>query len=273
MPEQPKSVIQALILDMDGVLWRGEEQIGNLRSIFRTITNRSWQVTLATNNATLSIPQYVEKLRRFGVELRDEQIVNSSLATAYYLARQHPDGGVVYVVGENGLVQTLAEQGFQAKSMKPTDIEGSKSRILAVIVAMDRQVTYEKLTVATRLIRGGVPFIATNPDRTFPTPEGLIPGAGSIVAAIEAAAEVAPLIIGKPSPEIYRLALERMHVMPENTLVVGDRLETDIVGGQTLGCLTALVLSGVTSPHIAAQWEPQPDWIMPDLEHLLETLD
>jgi len=105
---------------------------------------------------------------------------------------------------------------------------------------MDRQVTYNKLKQATLLIRSGLPFIGTNPDRTFPTPQGLVPGSGAILAALEAATDQTPLILGKPSPEMYQVAMERMSVRPENTLVIGDRLETDIVGAQRLGCLTAL---------------------------------
>lgn len=264
--------IQALILDMDGVLWRGDQPIGDLPAIFSTIADNGWQVTLATNNATLSTEQYIQKIASFGVSLREDQIVNSSLATAHYLHNKHPAGGNVYVVGEIGLVQMLAAKGFLALPLTPTDLSIIKDEILAVVVAMDRQVTYEKLTVATRLIRAGVPFLGTNPDRTFPTPQGLIPGAGAIIASIEAATDVKPLITGKPSPEMYQAALERMGVSAKNTLVVGDRLETDIVGGQQLGCLTALVLSGVTSLEAARSWQPKPDWIASDLRTLLKTL-
>jgi 4-nitrophenyl phosphatase len=264
--------IQALILDMDGVLWRGEEPIGDLPAIFATIERRGWQVTLATNNATLSADQYVEKIARLGVRLNRRQIVNSALATARYLQRLHPDGGRVYTVGENGLSITLAEAGFTAVSLNAIDLHPERENILAVIVAMDRQVTYEKLTVATRLVRAGAPLLATNPDRTFPTPQGLVPGAGAILAAVEAASGESALIIGKPSPEMYRVALETMGVAPENALVVGDRLETDIAGGQQLGCQTALVLSGVTTPQAADRWRPPPGWISPDLGSLLNTI-
>jgi 4-nitrophenyl phosphatase len=261
--------IQALILDMDGVLWRGDEPIGDLPAIFATIERHGWQVTLATNNATLSADQYVEKIARLGVSLDRRQIVNSALATASYLHRLYPQGGRVYIVGENGLAITLAAHGFSAVPLSLSSLDPKNENILAVIVAMDRQVTYEKLTIATRLVRAGVPLLATNPDRTFPTPQGLVPGAGAILAAIEAASGESALIIGKPSPEMYRVALETMGVAPQNTLVVGDRLETDIAGGQQLGCQTALVLSGVTSPQAADRWRPKPDWISPDLSSLL----
>jgi 4-nitrophenyl phosphatase len=263
------SDIQALILDMDGVLWRGSQPIGELQRIFARIRSLGWRFCLATNNATLSIAQYVEKVGSFGVTIQPDQVVNSSQAAAHYLQRLYPAGGSVFVVGENGLVDTLAERGFRSINIPPDEANEAASSVLAVVAGMDRQVTYAKISAATRLIRSGVPFIGTNPDRTFPTPIGLVPGAGAILAAIETATDIAPVIVGKPSPEMYEVALERMGVSPQSTLVVGDRLETDIAGGQAMGCLTALVLSGVTNPEAAAQWTPQPDWIAPDLEGLI----
>jgi 4-nitrophenyl phosphatase len=254
--------INALILDMDGVLWRDNQPIGDLPAVFSKIQQRGWRVTLATNNATLSVEQYLEKLAHFGVKLAPEQIVNSTMAVVHYLSQRNPHGGGVYVVGESSLILTLAENNFKHND-KAT---------LAVIVGMDRGVTYEKLRRATLLIRSGVPFIGTNPDKTFPTPEGLVPGAGAIVAAVEAATSVQPIIVGKPSPEMYLVAMERMGVSPDSTVVVGDRLETDIAGGQQLGCRTGLVLSGVTGPQAARAWTPAPDWVEPDLTALLDRL-
>jgi 4-nitrophenyl phosphatase len=254
--------IKALILDMDGVLWRDEQSIGDLPSIFAEIARRNLKVTLATNNATLSVEQYLNKLARFGVLLKPEQIVNSSLAAAHYLSKRFPAKGNVYIVGEQGLFSTLQQHGFHH----------SQENVLAVIGSLDRQLTYEKIREASVIIRSGVPFIGTNPDRTFPTPKGLIPGAGTILAAIEAATSVQPVIVGKPSPEMYIVAIDRMDASPEETLVVGDRLETDIIGAQQLGCLTALVLSGVTGPEAARAWNPPPSYIVEDLATLLSVL-
>ena len=251
-----------LILDMDGVLWRDSQPVVDLPTTFSTIQRRGWKVTLATNNATLSVEQYLHKLRSFGVTLAPEQIVNSSMAVVHYLSHRYPEGGTVYVIGEHGLLQTLAEANFHH----------SEKAVLAVIVGMDRKITYEKLRLATLLIRSGIPFIGTNPDKTFPTPEGLVPGAGAILAAIEVATSTQPIIVGKPSPEMYLLAMERMGSSPRTTLVVGDRLETDIAGGQQLGCKTGLVLSGVTDLQTARSWVPSPDWIEPDLTALLDRL-
>lgn len=247
---------------MDGVLWRDDQPIGDLPAIFDKIDRLGFQVSLVTNNASRTTDQYVDKLRKFGVDLPPRKIINSAQAAAYYMSKRHPQGGNVYVIGEDALSDSLRKEGF----------DNSPEEALAVVVALDRHLNYEKLRQATLLIRSGVPFIATNPDRTFPTPEGLVPGTGAILAALEAASEKSPLIVGKPAPEMYQFAMQRLGALPETTLVVGDRLETDIVGAQKIGCRTALVLSGVTSSKRAKVWKPAPDWVGPDLTTLLESL-
>jgi 4-nitrophenyl phosphatase len=254
--------IRALILDMDGVLWRENEPIGDLPEIFSEIKRQGWKVILATNNATKSIDQFLDKLQSFSIHLKTDQIINSALATAHYLREQHPNGGNVYVVGEPGLVETLESKGFS----------NAKENPVAVVAALDRGITYEKLSTATLLIRSGVPFIGTNPDRTFPTPEGQVPGAGSILAALESATDQTPYVIGKPNPLMYQFALERIGTKPEETLIVGDRLETDIAGAQNLGSPCALVLSGVTSEKAAWEWSTPPDLIASDLKNVIREL-
>jgi 4-nitrophenyl phosphatase len=251
--------IRGLILDMDGVLWRDQQPIGDLPSIFRRIESLGLNVTLATNNATRSTDQFVEKLEGFGVRLEPWQIITSAQATVFYLRQAFPPGGEVYVVGEIGLVHTLEAAGYVHGSDNP----------LAVIVGLDRSINYEKLCKASLLIRSGIPFIATNTDPTLPTPEGLVPGAGAIVGAIRIASGVDPVIIGKPSPMLYTLAIERMRLSPHEVLVVGDRLDTDIFGAHKIGCRTALVLSGATSSEIALAAQPQPDIIAEDLSILI----
>jgi 4-nitrophenyl phosphatase len=123
------------------------------------------------------------------------------------------------------------------------------------------------------LIRRGIPFFFTNPDRTFPTPEGIIPGAGAILAALETATDVSPIIAGKPGTTLFDFALERLGTLPQETLVVGDRLETDILGGQRAGCKTALVLSGIATQEEANAWQPYPDLVINELSDLLKALD
>jgi len=260
---QEKTHIHALILDMDGVLWRDQQPIGDLPEIFRRIDERGFKVVLATNNATLSIQQYLDKLEGFGVHLESWQIVNTAEATAAYLEARFPQGGSIFIIGENGLEATLNKRGF---------FHSDEEEVIAVVAGLDRQLSFEKLVKATQHIRSGVPFIGTNPDRSFPTPKGLIPGAGAILAALEAATDIQATIIGKPQPEMYLLALQRLKSLPEETLVVGDRLETDIAGAQTIGCKTGLVLSGVSDKPTALAWLPKLDYIEPDLTSLIEKL-
>ncbi len=262
-------MIRALLLDMDGVLWRGGQPLGDLPALFEQIAALDLQVVFITNNATRSVAQYVERLHRLGVAVQPEQVLNSALAAAHALREAFPEGARVHVLGEGGLHDTLAEAGFRIANK---EIEGEENgngktptRPDAVVVALDRECTYDKLRQATLHIRNGALFIGTNPDRTYPTPEGLVPGAGSIIAALEAATDQPARIVGKPQPLLFQMALERLGIAPEEALVVGDRLETDIVGGQAAGCRTALVLSGVTTQEQAMAWEPVPDLIAPDL--------
>lgn len=254
--------IEGLIIDMDGVLWRGEQSIVNLPAVFAEIDRRGLRYILATNNATRSVEQYTEKLKNFGVEVLAERLINSAQATAHYLHQKHPRGGPVYMIGESGLAQALKECDFRHSVNEP----------LAVVVGLDRELTYEKLRQAAAFIHQGKPFIATNPDPTLPSPDGTVPGTGAILAALESATGVAAKIIGKPQPEMYRVALERMSLSPRETLVIGDRLKTDIAGGQALGCPTALVLSGASSEAEARNWSPAPDFVEENLLSLLDRL-
>ena len=254
--------IRAMIIDMDGVLWRGPEPIGDLAAVFKRIEQKGLKAILATNNPTITVEQYLDKLHDFGVTLYPEQVITSAIATAQYLTDLFPQRGAVFVIGEQGIRHALAEQDFFQ----------AEDTALAVIVSLDRDLTYEKLLRATLLIRSGVPFIVTNPDNTLPIPGGFAPGAGSIAAAIQTATDQQPVVIGKPQPEMYRIALDRMGVSPVETIVVGDRLETDIAGGQTLGCITGVVLSGVATLDSVNSWEQTPDYVELDLGSLVEKL-
>ena len=251
--------IRGLILDMDGVLWRGEEALLDMPAFFRAAENLDLKVTCATNNATRSVTQYLEKLRGYGAELRSDQIVNSSMAAAYYLSHKHPQGGPVFVVGESGLHDTLAEKGFYHR----------EEDVLAVVAGLDRHLSYPKLTRASHLIRAGAEFVGTNPDLTYPTPHGLTPGAGSVLAFLEAASGTRPVIAGKPEAFMFDLAISRLGTSPATTLAVGDRLDTDILGGQRAGCRTAAVLSGVSTLAEIQAWTPAPDLTLPGLASLL----
>jgi len=256
------SQIKGLILDMDGVLWLGSQPLLDLQAFFSTMDAQGRKVILATNNATKSVSQYQEKLHRYGVTLPAEQIVNSAMSAAFYLKQKHPQGGSVFVVGEDGLADTLRDWGFPS----------SEENVVAVVAGLDRTLTYTKLSKAVRLIRDGVEFVGTNPDLTFPSPEGLTPGAGSVLAFIEAGSGVKPVITGKPQPFMFNLALERMGLAADEVLTVGDRLDTDILGGQRAGCRTAVVLSGVTTRAEAGAWSPAPDLVIENLSDLIDLI-
>lgn len=251
--------IKALILDMDGVLWRENAAIGDLPWIFDRFTALDLRIILATNNGTRTPEQYIQKISSFGVNVEKKQIINSAMAVTHLLKKHYPNGGRVYILGEVGLSAALNEAGFYH----------AEENVLAVIGGMDRGIDFDKLKRATLLIRAGAPFYFTNPDRTYPTPEGLIPGAGSILAALEVASDVKAIIAGKPSPALFEFALESLGTAPESTLVVGDRLETDILGGQRANCKTALVLSGVATASEANLWHPKIDLILPELADLV----
>jgi 4-nitrophenyl phosphatase len=254
--------ICALILDMDGVLWLQDHPLGDLAALFDKIKQRGLKAILVTNNASRSTDYYLEKLRSFGVQLEARQVISSGEALVDQLQRDHPQYRRLYVIGEQGLTELLIQEGYYI-----TDEEAQ-----AVIVSLDRELTYAKLSRATRLVRAGALLVSTNADPTIPTPGGLEPGAGAILAAVEAATGVQATIAGKPNPQVYRLAMERLESSPAETLVIGDRLETDIAGAQSLGCRTALVLSGVTSAEVARNWSPAPDLVAQDLSQVLEII-
>ena len=264
MLERLSPLIRGLILDMDGVLWKDSIPIGDLHLIFDQIRSRDLKVVLATNNATSTLDEYLAKLRGFDVTLEPWQIVTSAEALAHKLLNTFPQKGAVFVVGENGVISELGKNGFD-----PITDPDNESPVVAVVGGMDRALTYQKVRRASFHIQAGAAFYGTNPDATFPTPMGLVPGAGSILAAIETAAQAKPTIIGKPSPFMFELSGERMGLSKNEILVVGDRLETDIAGGQAIGSRTALVLSGVSTLQQALDWVPAPDLIAKDLSELV----
>ena len=260
--------IRGIVLDMDGVLWKDTRPIGNLPAIFDRMHSVGLKVMLATNNATMTVEQYLEKLKGFGVVLDSWEIITSAHGVADALVKAFPAKGAVFVVGENGVITALCEAGFSVIT-DPDD----ETQVVAVVAGMDRGLSYRKLSRSMSHIRAGASFYGTNPDATFPTPAGLVPGAGSVLAAIQAAAGKDPIVIGKPSPFMFRLCAERMQLNMPEILMVGDRLETDIAGAQAVGARTGLVLSGVSTAEQAAHWQPQPDLIAQDLSSLVGASD
>jgi HAD superfamily hydrolase (TIGR01457 family) len=256
--------IKALILDMDGVVWRGDAPIGDLAAIFQRIRERGLKFVFATNNSTKTSEQYVAKLKEFGVEVESWQVVTSSQAAARAVAQTYPQGTKALVIGEDGLRVPLEQEGFEIVSLE------SAPEAQVVVMGMDRGISFEKLSEATLLIRKGARFYATNMDKTFPTPRGQIPGAGAWASVIITATNVEPIVAGKPFPFLMELSLEKLRSTKAETLVVGDRLETDIAAGQRVGCRTALVLSGVSTKVQAENWNPKIDIIASDLATLID---
>jgi 4-nitrophenyl phosphatase len=254
--------LKGLIIDMDGVLWQGDIPMPGLHAFFDTLNERKIKFILATNNNTQKPEGFVEKARKMGLEVSPEQVVTAAIATVHYLRLTYPPGSRIYVVGEAALKSLISEAGFV---LADTDVA-------AVVATMDRQLTYEMLKRATLLIRAGADFIAPNPDPSYPTPEGIVPGGGAIVAAIAAASGCQPLIMGKPESWIFKISLECMQLRPEETASLGDRLTTDIEGGQRLGLKTILVLSGVCKLSDLASSSVPPTWVFDGIKELSDAL-
>jgi 4-nitrophenyl phosphatase len=256
--------IRALILDLDGVLWRGDLILPGVPELFRLIEEKALRWCLASNNATLTHEKVQERLAPIGVQLPAQALVTSADAAAGYIRRHFGQAPPALVIGEEGLRRAMLDAGCTLVERA----DGAR----VVVVGMDRKLTWPMLVEAGLAIAGGATFIGTNADRTFPTERGLGPGNGAILAALETATGRAPVIVGKPEPHLFVEAMTRMAVPPEQILVVGDRLETDIVGGVRAGMRTALLLSGVTSAAEVRGREVQPDWTFEDLPALLERL-
>jgi len=255
--------IKALVLDMDGVIWKADTPIGDLPSLFERITQLGIKVSFATNNGSRTPEQYAERLAGFGVSVKPWQVITSSLSVAHLLSENLPSRGPIFAIGEEGVSDALLHEGFTLLTV--ADAQQAK----AVVIGIDHKINFEKMVEADLLVRRGIPFYATNPDKTFPTPRGEIPGAGAWISVIVTATGVEPVYAGKPSPYLINLARERLGTNRDETLIVGDRLETDIASGQNAGCPVALVLSGVSSKQSGEVWKPKIDFIASDLSTLI----
>lgn len=253
--------ISNLIVDMDGVLYRGQESLPGAREFLTYLVEAGVPFILATNNSTLTPGQYVAKLAGMGMEVTEERVLTSGQASALHIAQVAPAGTRVYAIGEDGLFSALRERGFEL----------TEREVQYVVVGLDRLLTWDKLRVAALAIRAGATFVGTNPDTTLPTEEGLVPGNGANLAALEAATGVTPLIIGKPQPTLLQLAMEKMGVVQDGTAIIGDRLETDILGGKSAGITTVLVLSGITRREELKDSPYQPDLAFDDVGDFLES--
>lgn len=260
------SSVQAFIIDMDGVLWHGSRAQDGLCYFFNTLRARKIPFLLATNNASQTASQYVDKLSTMGVTVSESEILTSATATAVYLAK-HYDASLtrVFVIGSEGAKQPLLERGFVLTELYDT-------RVDLVVCGLDRDLTWDKLATACFAIQAGARLIATNPDTSLPTESGLAPGNGAVLAAIYAATGVKAFVIGKPEPIIYQQALEKLGSDPARTVAIGDRLDTDILGAVRAGIPSLMVLSGVSSRDDLAGLEYQPDWVCQDIIEIADSL-
>ena len=249
---------------MDGVLWKSDAPIGDLPAIFKRMDARGLKYVFATNNGTRTPDQYADKLAALGVPVEPRQVITSALGVAHMLSQKFPSGTKVFMIGEDGVYQSLKEKGFEVLPV----VDAQDAQV--VVMGLDRDITFDKMREATLLVRRGIPFYGTNPDKTFPTPRGEIPGAGAWISVVTTATDVEPVYAGKPYPYMMELALEILGTKKEETLVVGDRLETDIAAGQAMGCPVAVVLSGVSTREQAEKWKPNINFIANDLATLLE---
>lgn len=252
------STIRSLIIDMDGVLYRGNQAIPGTGAFLDFLRERGIGFVLATNNSTKTPEQYAAKLADMGVTVHPDEVLTSAQATTGYLMGIARPGARVFVVGMDGLWTALHQAGF---ALVEEEAE-------YVVVGMDFRICYERLAQATLQIRAGARFIGTNPDKTFPSERGIVPGAGALLAFLEAATGVTPTVIGKPERAMMDQAMARLGASAGTTAVLGDRLETDILAGQRAGLRTILVLSGVTDRVMLARSDIRPDLVFEDVGHL-----
>lgn len=258
---------KAFVFDMDGVLYLGNQPIPGVNDLFNALALREIPFMLATNNSTATAADYVAKLARMGIDVPESAIFTSGIATRdYLLENEKPDAGI-FVVGMPGLREQLFN-GTQFQAVQYGEVTPD-----VVVVGLDTTFTYDKLAQAHRAIRDGARFVATNRDATLPTEHGLMPGAGTMVAAIVTATGQEPIVIGKPQPTTLLMALHKLGVEPHDAVMVGDRLDTDILAGHRAGMLTVLVLTGVSTRDEVATAEALPDLVFTDLNAVLEALN
>ncbi|MBK8814065.1 MAG: HAD family hydrolase [Methylococcaceae bacterium] len=268
----PFTDIKALIIDMDGVLWHGNQAIDGLTDFFQTLRDKNLRFILATNNASSTPQQYVEKLAGMGVTVELEDIMTSAMATAMYLAEHmDPKHTRIFLIGEDGAKQALLDKGFTLTGIYELDSETTKGADV-VVSGQDHGINWDKLATATLNIRAGAKFIGTNGDTTLPTERGLTHGNGAILAALEAATGVSPLIIGKPEPIMYRQAMAKLGSGLNETIAIGDKLETDILGAIRTGIRSLMVMTGVSTAEDLKASDYQPTWVMNDIRAVTEAL-
>ena len=264
MDETRLNNIKLFLFDMDGTLYLGERLYPFTANLLRRIRQSGREYLFITNNSSKSVRAYVEKWARLGIAAVTQDFLTSSQATAVYL-KQHFPGKRLYVCGTASLKEELAAEGF-ALTDDPEQTE-------CIVMGFDTELTFRKLEDVSRLLcTKDLPYIATNPDYVCPTEFGSVPDCGSVCDMLFNVSGKRPFVIGKPSPLMIRLAMQKCGVTPEQTAVVGDRIYTDIKSGLAAGALSVLVMNGETTPDILAASPDQPDVVLKDAGEIMEWL-
>ena len=257
----PLSAYRNLIIDVDGVLRRSQQVLPGATEFLPWIKQRGMNYCIVTNNSMPTLAQYCATFAGMGIITDEQHLISAATGTAWYLKKLAPQGAKVYIVGQEGLRQAVLADGLYTIDEQNAEY---------VIVAIDRAFTYAKLDRACTLIRNGARFIASNTDATYPMEVGVMPGAGSIVAAVQTCAGVKPVVIGKPERILFDMALDMMKARRDETIVLGDRLDTDIAGGVAAGMASIMVLTGVNTREEAAVSSVKPTFIFDDLPALMK---
>jgi HAD superfamily hydrolase (TIGR01457 family) len=248
------------LFDLDGTVYRGEALIEGAAQVIAALRAGGRRVAFLSNKPIQTRDDYAAKLTRLGIPTRSEDVVNSSLVLARHLARTDP-GAACFVIGEPPLIAELRAHGLEVRD---------DERVGWVVIAFDRTFTYAKLNTALQAVKRGARLIATNPDRTCPVADGEIPDCAGMIAAVEAVTgKTVELVVGKPSRLMLEVALEVLGLPASETVIVGDRIETDVTMGKALGLGTVLVLSGVTPRDDLRIAELKPDHVLASIRELL----
>lgn len=258
---------KAFIFDMDGVLYRGKTPLPGVQDLFNALTVRGIRFLLATNNSMATPAAYVQRMAEMGVEVSEADVQTSATATRDYLLGELKPDARILIVG----MPALAEQIFTGTTFLPASDDRGE-HVDAVVAGLDLEFTYDTLHRAMQAILDGARFVATNADATLPIEGGVQPGAGSIVAAIATASQTQPVVVGKPEMLMMIKGIELLGVNPGEAVMVGDRLDTDILSGHRAGLRTALVLTGVSQRSDLATAEVLPDVIFTDLPAMTQAI-
>lgn len=247
------------LIDLDGTMYRGTERIIEAVQFVKRLHEKQIPYLFVTNNSSRTPEQVAEKLREFDIPAKAQQVFTTSQATANFINEQNP-AARVYVIGEEGIQTALEQKNFQ-KAGEDADF---------VVAGIDRDISYEKLAVACLAVRNGATFISTNGDIAIPTERGLLPGNGALTSVITVSTQTKPIFIGKPESIIMEQALKVLGTKKEETLMVGDNYDTDILAGMNAGLDTLLVHTGVTSKEHLKGYSNQPTFVVDSLADWLE---